>query len=246
MEKDKLERNVIQPSLKEFSREMLSRLIEISFIELEQAPAKDEPQANGNPQDEKGYTKYESRYLAQKELFSLMLFDPMLEEQISMRKNANFDYMTGLHFFITANKNFHYNFGFFEQQIDFFDQILNGWCSFLDQVVRDVTALQGFITEQCVELEFDGILRLFLCKDTIISASLNLDSFNTIFKKRTGNYHYHFGLYLCEGKKQKTQLMASGQGDGKGKDSGLYKAVNWFNDLVESLKKKYNATLKQN
>ena len=27
----------------------------------------------------------------------------MLEEQISMRKNANFDYMTGLHFFITAN-----------------------------------------------------------------------------------------------------------------------------------------------
>lgn len=91
---------------------MLSRLIEISFIELEQAPAEDEPQANGNPQDEKGYTKYESRYLAQKELFSLMLFDPMLEEQISMRKNANFDYMTGLHFFITANKNFHYNFGF--------------------------------------------------------------------------------------------------------------------------------------
>ena len=170
----------------------------------------------------------------------------MLEEQISMRKNANFDYMTGLHFFITANKNFHYNFWFFEQQIDFFDQILNGWCSFLDQVVRDVTALQGFITEQCVEIEFDGILRLFLCKDTIISASLNLDSFNTIFKKRTGNYHYHFGLYLCEGKKQKTQLMVSGQGDGKGKDSGLYKAVNWFNDLVESLKKKYNATLKQN
>lgn len=99
-----------------------------------------------------------------------------------MRKNANFDYMTGLHFFITANKNFHYNFGFFEQQIDFFDQILNGWCNFLDQVVRDVTALQGFITEQCVELEFDGILRLFLCKDTIISASLNLDSFNTILK----------------------------------------------------------------
>ena len=161
MEKDKLERNVIHPSLKEFSREMLSRLIEISFIELEQAPAEGEPQANGNPQDEKGYTKYESRYLAQKELFSLMLFDPMLEEQISMRKNANFDYMTGLHFFITANKNFHYNFGFFEQQIDFFDQILNGWCSFLDQVVRDVTALQGFITEQCGELEFDGNVRLY-------------------------------------------------------------------------------------
>lgn len=182
MEKDNLERNVIQPLLKEFSREMLSRLIEISFIELEQAPTEGELQANGNPQDEKGYTKYESRYLAQKELFSLMLFDPMLEEQISMRKNANFDYMTGLHFFITANKNFHYNFGFFEQQIDFFDQILNGWCNFLDQVVRDVTALQGFITEQCVELEFDGILRLFLCKDTIISASLNLDSFNTILK----------------------------------------------------------------
>ena len=35
MEKDKLERNVIQPSLKEFSREMLRQLIEISFIELE-------------------------------------------------------------------------------------------------------------------------------------------------------------------------------------------------------------------
>lgn len=31
--------------------------------------------------------------------------------------------------------------------------------------------------------------------------------------------------------------MVSGQGDGKGKDSGLYKAVNWFNDLVESLKR---------
>lgn len=240
MEKDKLERNVIQPSLKEFSREMLSWLIEISFIELEQAPAEDGPKANGNPQDEKGYTKHESRYLAQKELFSLMLFDPMLEEQISMRKNANFDYMIGLHFFITANKNFHYNFGLFEQQIDFFDQILNSWCSFLDQVVRDVTALQGFITEQCIELEFDGILRLFLCKDTIISASLNLENFNAIFKKRTGNYHYHFGLYLCEGQNQRPQLMVSGQGDGKGKDSGLYKAVNWFNDLVESLNKKRN------
>ena len=114
-----------------------------------------------------------------------MLFDPMLEEQISMRKNANFDYMTGLHFFITANKNFHYNFGFFEQQIDFFDQILNGWCSFLDQVVRDVTALQGFITEQCVELEFDGILRLFLCKDTIISASITIILVCTCVKEIT-------------------------------------------------------------
>ena len=246
MEIDKLDRDDIRPSLKEFSREKLSQLIEIGFIEREKAPVEGEPKANGNLQDERGCTKYESRYLAQKELFSLMLFDPMLEKQISMRKNANFDYMTGLHFFVTANKNFHYNFGFFEQQIDFFDQILNGWCGFLDQVVRDVTALQGFMTEQCIELEFDGFLRLFLCKDIIISASLNLDNFNAIFKKRTGNYHYHFGLYLCEGQNQKPQLMVSGQGDGKGRDSGLYKAVNWFNDLVESLKKKYNATLKQN
>ena len=246
MKKDKLDRDVIQPSLKELSREILSRLIENSFIELERAPTEGEPEANENLKDEKSYTKHESRYLAQKELFSLMLFDPMLEEQISMRKNANFDYMTGLHFFITANKNFHYNFGFFEQQIDFFDQVLNGWCDFLDQVVRDVTALQGFVTEQYVELEFDGILRFFLCKDTIISASLNLENFNAIFKKRKRNYHYHFGLYLCERKNQKTQLMVSGQGDGKGKESGLYQAVNWFNNLVESLEKKYNATLKQN
>lgn len=40
--------------------------------------------------------------------------------------------------------------------------------------------------------------------------------------------------------------MVSGQGDGKGKEGGLYQAVNWFNNLVESLEKKYNATLKQN
>lgn len=83
--------------------------------------------------------------------------------------------------------------------------------------MRDVTALQGFITEQCVELEFDGILRLFLCKDTIISASLNLDSFNTIFKKRTGNYHYHFGLYLCERNNQKLSLWYLVKVTGKAK-----------------------------
>ena len=35
MEIDKLDRDVIRPSLKEFSREKLSQLIEIGFIERE-------------------------------------------------------------------------------------------------------------------------------------------------------------------------------------------------------------------
>ena len=91
--------------------------------------------------------------------------------------------------------------------------------------------------------ERNGVYKREIALDTLMDG---IQNFNTIFKKRTGNYHYHFGLYLCERNNQKTQLMVSGQGDGKGKESGLYQAVNWFNNLVESLEKKYNATLKQN
>lgn len=57
------------------------------------------------------------------------------------KKNAKYDYMTGLLLYIASNPRFKYGFGYFKDNIQSFDKILSQWCTFLNAVISDVNAL---------------------------------------------------------------------------------------------------------
>ena len=106
----------------------------------------------------------EVRHRAEKLLFLNLLMDYDLENQIERRKNAKYDYMTGLLLYIASNPRFKYGFGYFKDNIQSFDKILSQWCTFLNAVISDVNALPFIDLDQHVVIEFGEVLNITLSK----------------------------------------------------------------------------------
>lgn len=179
------------------------------------------------------------RYKTEKLLFLNFLMDSDLENQIEKRKNAKYDYMIGLLFFVTSNPNFNYNFGYFKENIVSFDKTLEEWCTFLNSVVSDINTVGEISFAHNVIIQCGGILRLEIVLDSIIEVSINMERFSESFV-RCGS-KYNFDVIVKEG--EKLIPIASGESNGSGEQSGLHRQISHLNDTYERLYRRSEALI---
>lgn len=224
-------------AFKEFSRETLFNLIIDGFIEHISIQDIDNSDVNQHIKKEADSpSKLEIRYEKEKRTFISMLFDPTLDSIYALRRNSLFDYMTGLHLYISTHPNYSYTFGLFKDKIASFDKLIEGWCEFLKAVVADVITLPVIAWQQPLILEIEGIVRLYLKDEGIIKIFINMSNFNQLFRKLSNNYN--FGIFLSSNNGREEQLFILSHSNGKGEDSGLYKEFTRLNELVIKIKRK--------
>ncbi len=172
----------------------------------------------------------EVRYYEEKSSFLLMMFDPMLMTYVSYRKNTNFDYMTGLHLFMSSNPNFNYGYGLFKKTIPIFDTLIDHWNGFLESVINDIHCLPPINFKETIVLKLEDLLCFRINNNKIENATVDLSCFDRIWKVKDRDYGFRIVL-VSNGK---PQPLISGKGNGNGKQSDLYKTIVWLNKLAES------------
>lgn len=215
--------NIEQVLSKDLNREMLYKLfindnaqsIDVAGIDMIDEGVQSSPK------------EQEVRHRAEKLLFLNLLMDDDLENQIERRKNAKYDYMNGLLLYIASNPRFKYGFGYFKDNIQSFDNILEQWCKFLNAVIADIKALPMIKLDQQVVVEFDEILDITLSKGIIGKVKIDMDNFDGLFKKR--DKIYDFCIRIDKG------VFETGRSDGSGLQSNLYKAFSELNQLITTL-----------
>ena len=170
----------------------------------------------------------EVRYFEEKSSFLIMLFDPMLETYVAYRKNTNFDYMTGLHLFMSSNPNFNYGYGLFKKTIPIFDTLIDHWNDFLESVINDIHCLPPINLKETIVLKLEDLLCFRINNNKIENATVDLSCFDSIWKVKDRNYGFRIVL-VSNGK---PQPLVSGKGNGKGEQSDLYKTILWLNKLA--------------
>lgn len=110
---------------KDLTRETLYRLFIKSNTEIIRIDDLDEIEVEGQPEKQSMTKNHDVRHMAEKLLFMSLLMDNDLENLIEKRKNAKYDYMTGLLLYIASNPRFKYGFGYFKESILKFDKLLN-------------------------------------------------------------------------------------------------------------------------
>jgi hypothetical protein len=171
------------------------------------------------------------RYRTEKLLFLNLLMDSNLENQIEKRKNTKYDYLIGLLLFVTSNTNFNYGFGYFKESIISFDNTLERWCKFLNSVVSDINVIGEISFVDHAIIQCGGILRIEIENDYINEVSINMEKFSESFE-RCGS-KYNFDILVAEGGKMIS--VASGESDGSGERSGLYRQILNLNDTFARL-----------
>ncbi|MCM1140136.1 MAG: hypothetical protein NC453_16345 [Muribaculum sp.] len=171
------------------------------------------------------------RYRTEKLLFLNLLMDSNLENQIEKRKNAKYDYLIGLLLFVSSNSNFNYGFGYFKESIISFDSTLERWCRFLNSVVLDINNIGEISFVDNAVIQCGGILRIEIKKDFINEVSINMENFSESFG-RCGS-KYNFDILVKEN--GKLIALVSGESDGSGKGSGLYRQISNLNDTFTRL-----------
>lgn len=171
------------------------------------------------------------RYRTEKLIFLNLLMDNNLENQIEKRKNAKYDYLMGLLLFVTSNPNFNYGFGYFKESIISFDKALEGWCKFLNSVVSDINVIEEISFVDNAVIQCGGILRIEIKKDFINEVSINMEKFSESFG-RCGS-KYNFDILVNEG--GKLISLVSGESNGSGKGSGLFRHISNLNDTFTRL-----------
>lgn len=169
----------------------------------------------------------EVRHRAEKLLFLNLLMDYDLENQIERRKNAKYDYMNGLLLYIASNHHFKYGFGYFKDNIQSFDNMLEQWCKFLNAVISDINALPIIQLEQQVVVEFGEILDISLSKNTICKVKIEMENFDRLFEKKDKIYDFCIRI--------DKEIFETGKSNGSGLQSNLYKAFSELNQLITTL-----------
>lgn len=182
----------------------------------------------------KSATSEDVRYKLDILAFLSLMMDYDLENQIEHRKNAKYDYMIGLLLYVSSNSQFKYGFGYFKESIKNFDNMLKGWNVFIDSAIEDIKAIDKIEIDPEIIVQLGGILRFRIACDTIVSVSIDVDKLKDIFTK--WGKSYHFDILVKDGNKEFT--IASGTGDGKGKQSGLYNQILILNDMYDDLSRK--------
>ena len=167
------------------------------------------------------------RHKAEKLLFLNLLMDPDLENQIERRKNVKYDYMTGLLLYIASNRHFKYGFGYFKDNIQLFDNILEDWCTFLNSVISDVRSLPVLTYAHPVSVGFGEMLIITLSEGIVTEVKIDMNSFDKLFSKKGKVYNFSI---LIDNK-----IFESGKSDGCGANSNLYKTFAQLTQLMEKL-----------
>lgn len=220
---------------KEFSRENLFNLILEEYAPNILVQDIDNPKKN-MAKDILSPLRSEIRYELEKRTFILFLFNPVLESIYALRKSSLFDYITGLHLYISSNPHFNYTFGLFKEKITSFDKLIGNWSHFLNSVVADIITLPAIAWKQTLYLEIENLIRFYLNEKGIIRITINMTNFNNFFKGISSCYD--FAIFLYDNDNGSEQLLISGQGNGKGKESGLYMEFIRMNELVINIQKK--------
>jgi len=226
---------------KEFSRENLFNLILDEYAPNIQVQDIDNPKKDIT-KDIFSPLRSEIRYELEKRTFILFLFNPVLESIYALRKSSLFDYITGLHLYISSNPNFNYTCGLFKEKITSFDKLIGNWSLFLDSVIADIITLPVIAWKQTLYLEIEDLIRFYLNEKGIIRITINMANFNNFFKGMSSSYN--FGIFLYNKDNGNEQLLISGQGNGEGKESGLYKEFTRINELVTNIKEEQNYYIK--
>lgn len=170
----------------------------------------------------------EVRYFEEKCCFLLMMFDPMLMSYVSSRKNTNFDYMTGLHLFMSVNPNFQYGYGLFKHTIPIFDMLIEHWNDFLEAIIKDIQSLPSINLKETIVLKLEDFLCFRISNNEIENATVDMNRFDSILRMK--GFEYNFSLVLVTN--GKPQPLISGKSNGKGKEGNLCKTIMWLNNLV--------------
>lgn len=218
--------------LKELTRESLYKLFISHSSETIAVTDLDAEGKKGN-----SAASEDVRYKTDILVFLSLLMDYDLENQIEHRKNVKYDYMTGLLLYVSSNPQFKYGFGYFKESIKNFDNMLKGWNDFIDAAIADIKVIEKIYIHPEIVIQIGCILRFRIAYDAIISVDIDLDKFKDIFSK--WGREYHFDILVRDGNKEFT--IASGTGDGKGKQSGLYNQILSLNDLYGDLSRKFES-----
>ena len=171
------------------------------------------------------------RFQEHKLLLLNFLFDPFLGQQLSVMKNSKYDYLIGLLFFISAQKNFNYNYSYFLENIESYNQILENWNNLLDTIIKDINVLPTLNSNYRFTLLINDLLLIDLFEQSIERVYVNLSKFNQVFNVRSFDYNY--GLYLYSENDKRNQLVISGQSNGTGRKSHLFVAFKRINKILD-------------
>lgn len=222
---------------KEFSKENLYNLILDEYAPHIQNQDINDPKKNIT-NDIYSPLKSEIRYEFEKRTFILFLFNPNLESIYASRKSQLSDYITGLHLYISSSQNFNYTFGLFKEKTIAFDNLIENWSLFLNSIIADITTLPAIAWKQTLFLEIEDLIRFYLDNESIVKISINIANYNIFFKGISSNYN--FGIFLYDKENGNEQILISGQGNGLGKESDLYKEFTRVNKLVTNIQEKQN------
>jgi hypothetical protein len=178
------------------------------------------------------------RYKAEKLLFINLLLDCDLERQIEYRKNAKYDYMTGLLLFIASNPHFKYGFGYFLDYIQRFDDLLSNWCKFINAVISDVNSIDSIKFAKYVFIQFAGVLQIEFSGGLIIDIAVNIERFDTLFGKWNNRYDFDVIIGSRESDWNGRNIIFSGASDGCGQHSNLSKCIKRMNSYSEIMSHK--------
>jgi hypothetical protein len=173
------------------------------------------------------------RYKAEKLLFINLLLDCDLERQIDYRKNAKYDYMTGLLLYIASNPHSTYGFGYFLDYIQRFDELLSNWCKFINAVISDVNSIDSINFAKYVFIQFAGVLQIEFSGDSIIDIAVNIERFDTLFGKWSSQYDFDVIVGSRKSDWNGRNIVFSGYSDGCGQHSNLCDCIKQLNNYFE-------------
>lgn len=212
------------------TRENLYKAICESLTEKESASDIFQKGGKGTEQTKKVLAESHTdvRYYEEKCSFLLMMFGPMLETYITYRKNDNFDYMTGLHLFMSSNPNFQYGFGMFKKSIAIYEELIEHWDKFLDAVIYDINSLPSISLIDTIVLRVENLLCFRIKDSEIKNISVDIQNFDSILIEKGTDYKFSFVLI----QNGKPQQLITGTSNGKGKDGSLYNTISWLNEAA--------------
>ncbi|MYM13270.1 hypothetical protein [Muribaculum intestinale] len=222
---------IISVLTKDLTRETLYKLFIKSNTEIIGINDLDGIEGMGKPENLSITKNHDVRHLAEKLLFMSMLMDNDLENLIERRKNAKYDYMIGLLFYLSSNPRFKYGFGYFKECIFKFDKSLSDWCSFLNSIVSDIKGIGLISFAPDVIIQFGGVLQFEIKSNLIMDIKFNMVRYNELFEKK--GYKYDFDIFVQN--EGKSVIIASGVSDGSGEKSGLSSQISYLNNIYETL-----------